>query len=56
MNEATLEMTLELKGGMNEDETMSSAEAVAVRNLRRRHSEIGGTQISDDPEYILKGR
>ena len=28
---------------MNEDETMTSAEAAAVRNLRRRHSEIGET-------------
>ena len=53
MNEATLEMTLGLKDGMKEDETMSS-EAAAVRNLRRRHSEIGEKENSDDPEYFNK--
>ena len=54
MNEATLEMTLGLKGGMKEDETMSSAGAAAVRNLRRRHSEIGKHKSVMTSEYFKR--
>ena len=47
MNEATLEMTLGLQGGMKEDE-MTSAGSAEDRNMRRKHSEIGEIQLSDD--------
>ena len=52
MNEATLEMALRLQGGMKEDETMTSAGSAEDRNMRRKHSEIGETQLSDDTEHI----
>ena len=54
LNEATLEMTLGLQGGMKEDEMMTSAGSVEDRNLRRKHSEIGETQFSDDTEHIKR--
>ena len=47
-------MTLKLQRGMKEDDTMNSAGSIEERNMRRKQSEIGGTPISDDPEY-LKG-
>ena len=54
MNEATLEMTLGLQGGTEEDETMTSAGSAEERNMRRKHSEIGEIQLSDDTEHIKR--
>ena len=54
MNEATLEMTLSLQGGMKEDEKKTPAGSTENRNLRRKRSEIGDTQIRTDPEYIKR--
>ena len=51
---ATLEVTLRLQGGMEEDETMNPVGSTGERIMRRKHSEIGDTQISDDPEYIKR--
>ena len=53
-NGATLEMTLRLQGGMKEDETVTSAGSSEDRNLRRKHSEIGAAQPSDDTEFIKR--
>ena len=33
---------------MNEDETLTSAGSAEDRNMRRKHSEIGEAQLSDD--------
>ena len=54
MKEATLEMTLKLQGGMKEDATTNADRSIEERNMRRKHCEIGDTQISDDPEYIKR--
>ena len=54
MKEATLEITLKLQGGVTNDDTMNSARSIEERNMRRKHSEIGDTPISDDPEYIRR--
>ena len=54
MNEATLEMALGLQGGMKEDETMASAGSAEDRNMRRKRSEIGETQLSDDTKHIKR--
>ena len=54
MNKTTLEMTSRLQGGMKEDEMITSARSTEERNTRRKHSEIGETQISDDPEYTKR--
>ena len=56
MQEATLEMTLKLQGGMKEDDTMNSTGSIEERNMRRKHNEIGDTPISHDPEYIRRER
>ena len=39
---------------MKEDDTMNSAGSIEERNMRRKHSEIGDTPISDDPDYITR--
>ena len=55
MNEVTLDVTLRQQGGMKEDETMTSAGSTEEKNTKRKRSEIGDIEISDDPEYIKKG-
>ena len=52
MNEPTLEMTLGLQGGMKEDEMVTSAGSAEDRNMRRKHTEIGETQLSDDTKHV----
>ena len=54
MNEATLEMTLGLQGGMKEDETMTSAGSAEHRKLRIKCSEIGEIQLGDDMEHMKR--
>ena len=54
MNEATLEMALRLQGGTKKDETMISARSAEDRNMRRKHSEVGEAQLSDDTEHIKR--
>ena len=40
MNEATLEVTLRLQGGMKEDETMAPAGPTEESNTRRKHNSV----------------
>ena len=54
MNEATLEMTLGLQGGMKGDEMITSIGSAEDRNLTRKHSDIRDIQLSDDTEHIKK--
>ena len=53
-DETTLEMTLRLQGGMKEDEMMTSAGSAEDKNLRRKQSELGEIQLSDDTEHIKR--
>ena len=53
-NETTLEMTLRVQGEMKQDEMTTSAGSAEDRNLRKKRSEIGEIQLSDDTKHIKR--